>query len=131
MMRRRLTRIHLLASACAVGLALPAAAQSTTASRASRRTVSSAAVPSPPPINQAAPSAQAAPAPPAAATGPLGEEGFGSLFAPRWNMFQLAGRVSSIDGDAARYQRYEDLRDGLLFTGAKFQRSPRNSKPRA
>ena len=39
-----------------------------------------------------------------------------SLFAPRWNMFELSGRVSSVDGDPARWQRYQDLRDGLLFT---------------
>ncbi len=39
-----------------------------------------------------------------------------SLFAPTWNMFQLSGRVSSVSGDPARWQRYQDLRDGLLFT---------------
>ena len=39
-----------------------------------------------------------------------------------WNVFQLSGRVSSTSGDPARWQRYEDLRDGLLFTGARFQR---------
>ncbi len=33
-----------------------------------------------------------------------------SLFAPTWNMFQLSGRVSSISGDPARWQRYQDLR---------------------
>ena len=31
-------------------------------------------------------------------------------------MFELSGRVSSVDGDPARWQRYQDLRDGLLFT---------------
>ena len=31
-------------------------------------------------------------------------------------MFQLSGRVSSISGDPARWQRYQDLGDGLLFT---------------
>ena len=30
--------------------------------------------------------------------------------------------MSSIDGDPARWQRYQDLRDGLLFTGARFTR---------
>jgi hypothetical protein len=68
------------------------------------------------PAAQPAPSAQ-----PPTLTGPLADDATG-LFTPRWNMFQLAGRVSSISGDAARYQRYEDLRDGLLFTGARLQR---------
>ena len=31
-------------------------------------------------------------------------------------MFQLSGRVSSISGDPARWQRYQDFGDGLLFT---------------
>ena len=31
-------------------------------------------------------------------------------------MFQLSGRVSSVSGDPARWQRYQDLGDGLLFT---------------
>ena len=31
-------------------------------------------------------------------------------------MFQLSGRWSSVSGDPARWQRYQDLRDGLLFT---------------
>jgi MtrB/PioB family decaheme-associated outer membrane protein len=45
-----------------------------------------------------------------------------SLFDPAWNMFQLSGRVSSVDGDPARWQRYEDLRDGLLFTTGRVLR---------
>ena len=31
-------------------------------------------------------------------------------------MFELSGRVSSVSGDPARWQRYQDIRDGLLFT---------------
>ena len=37
-------------------------------------------------------------------------------------MFQLSGRVSSIAGDPARWQRYQDLRDGLLFTQGRVLR---------
>ena len=37
-------------------------------------------------------------------------------------MFQLSGRVSSISGDPARWQRYQDLRDGLLFTQGRVLR---------
>lgn len=61
---------------------------------------------------------------PAAPAGPLTtlmEEGR-SLFSPTWNTFELSGRLSSIEGDAARWQRYEDLRDGLLFTGGRLLR---------
>ena len=34
--------------------------------------------------------------------------------------FFIGGRVSSIDGDPARYQRYQDVRDGLLFSGFRY-----------
>ena len=47
---------------------------------------------------------------------------FALAFLGGYLTFQLSGRVSSIDGDAARWQRYEDLRDGLLFTGARAMR---------
>lgn len=63
--------------------------------------------------------AQATPAP-----GPLDEGA--SLFAPTWNVLQLSGRVSGVDGDPARWQRYEDLRDGLLFTDGRFFRQNDN-----
>ena len=82
---------------------------------------SGAAAPSPQNPQPAAPAAQnPEPAAPTA-TGPLAEESR-SLFAPSWNTFQLSGRLSSIAGDPARWQRYEDLRDGLLFTGGRFLR---------
>jgi hypothetical protein len=46
-------------------------------------------------------------------------------------MFQLSGRLSSIEGDPARWQRYEDLRDGLLFTtGRLLARDVLNGLPR-
>src|SRR5262249_39714703 len=56
-----------------------------------------------------------------AATGPLAEENR-TLFAPGRSTSELAGRLSSISGDEARYQRYEDIRDGLLFTGGRLLR---------
>src|SRR5688572_33292963 len=69
-----------------------------------------------------------APAPdqaaPVAAAGPLADD-TASLFSPRWNMFQLSGRLSSVEGDPARWQRYEDLRDGVLFaTGRLLRETP-------
>ena len=45
-----------------------------------------------------------------------------SLFEPRPNQLQLGGRFSSVDGDPARFQRYQDIRDGVLFTDARFAR---------
>ena len=47
-------------------------------------------------------------------------EPLGSLFEQTWRQFELGGRFSSIDGDPARFQRYQDLRDGVLFTNARF-----------
>ena len=41
-----------------------------------------------------------------------------SLFEPTWRQFQIGGRFTSVDGDPARFQRYQDLRDGVLFTDA-------------
>jgi MtrB/PioB family decaheme-associated outer membrane protein len=75
------------------------------------------------PAPGAAPADQPAPAPEAESSpraDPLDESQ--SLFAPSWNTFQFAGRLSSVAGDEARWQRYQDLRDGPLFTGARFLR---------
>ncbi len=47
-------------------------------------------------------------------------EPLGSLFEQTWHQFELGGRFSSIDGDPARFQRYQDLRDGVLFTNARY-----------
>jgi predicted CXXCH cytochrome family protein len=43
-----------------------------------------------------------------------------SLFDQTWRQFQFGGRVTSIDGDPARFQRYQDVRDGVLFTDARY-----------
>jgi MtrB/PioB family decaheme-associated outer membrane protein len=45
-----------------------------------------------------------------------------SLFDETWNQFVFGGRLSHIDGDPARFQRYQDLRDGVLFTTARLSR---------
>jgi MtrB/PioB family decaheme-associated outer membrane protein len=76
------------------------------------------------------PPAQVATPPPAEAaqpapSGPLGD-GSRSLFEPGWNMLQLSGRWSSVAGDPARWQRYEDLRDGLLFTNGRYLQEKEN-----
>ena len=61
-----------------------------------------------------------APAQPAAtqpAAAPEETEPERSLFALTDRELFIGGRVTSIDGDPARFQRYQDLRDGLLFSG--------------
>jgi MtrB/PioB family decaheme-associated outer membrane protein len=60
--------------------------------------------------------------PPAAAAQPAAAEETRSLFDPWPRQFQIGGRLSSVSGDPARWQRYEDLRDGLLFTDARYER---------
>jgi MtrB/PioB family decaheme-associated outer membrane protein len=45
-----------------------------------------------------------------------------SLFEPTWRQFEIGGRLSSVEGDPARWQRYRDLRDGVLFTNARYER---------
>src|SRR5262245_20741161 len=54
---------------------------------------------------------------PAAATP---EDDSRSLFDLTPNQFLIGGRATSIDGDPARFQRYQDVRDGLLFTGFRY-----------
>lgn len=43
-----------------------------------------------------------------------------SLFEPVERQFQIGGRLTSVEGDPARFQRYQDLRDGLLFTDVRY-----------
>jgi len=43
-----------------------------------------------------------------------------SLFDQTWHQFQFGGRATSIDGDPARFQRYQDVRDGVMFTDARY-----------
>ena len=43
-----------------------------------------------------------------------------SLFDSTWNQVLIGGRFSSVDGDPARFQRYQDIRDGLLVSGARY-----------
>jgi len=52
---------------------------------------------------------------PAAETPPVETGQADSLFAETWRQVEAGGRWSSIDGDPARFQRYEDLRDGFLL----------------
>ena len=74
-----------------------------------------------PPASKPPGDPQAKPQAPATAPVPdAAEEGSRSLFEQTWRQFQFGGRVSSIDGDPARYQRYGDFRDGVLFTDFRY-----------
>ena len=66
----------------------------------------------------AAAPAQEPAAAPAAAAAP---EETRSLFEPTSRQFHIGGRFSSVDGDPARWQRYRDLRDGLLLTNVRYE----------
>ena len=74
-----------------------------------------------PPASPGTQTATGAQPPPQAAAPPAADEQPG-LFEPTWRQFQFGGRLSSIAGDPARWQRYQDLRDGPLFTDARYAR---------
>jgi hypothetical protein len=92
---RRLAFVHVV---CGLALAIPAiaSAQATT-----------------PPASPSSSQDKQAAAPPAA------DEPH-SLFDQTWHQFEFGGRLNSIEGDPARFQRYQDMRDGVLFTDAKY-----------
>ena len=71
-------------------------------------------------LEQQPPQTPAAPAPPPGQTAPATPfDSMRSLFAPTWRQAQISGRLSSVSGDPARFQRYEDIRDGFLFTDVR------------
>src|ERR1700751_5110717 len=70
------------------------------------------------PLAQAATPAPAAAQPAAAPAADETEPR--SLFDVTDREFFIGGRVSSIDGDPAPYQPYQDVRDGLLFSNFRY-----------
>ena len=60
------------------------------------------------------------PAQPAAASPTAADETSRSLFTLTDRELFIGGRATSIDGDPARFQRYQDVRDGLLFSGFRY-----------
>ena len=101
----RLIPIHLVLCGC---LAAPLAA---------RAQSPSAPLQTPAAQSPTAPTSSPAAQPAAAATPP---EVSRSLFEPTWHEFLIGGRFTNIDGDPARYQRYQDERSGLLFSGFRY-----------
>ena len=74
-------------------------------------------------VARAAGAADAQTPAPAPAPAPASADLSRSLFELTDRELFIGGRVTSIDGDPARFQRYQDLRDGLLFSGARFARA--------
>jgi MtrB/PioB family decaheme-associated outer membrane protein len=66
------------------------------------------------------PPAAQTPAQPPAASPTTADDTSRSLFALTDREFFIGGRATSIDGDPARFQRYQDVRDGLLFSGFRY-----------
>jgi len=64
------------------------------------------------------------PAQPAAAAPSATDDSSRSLFDLTPNQFLVGGRATSIDGDPARFQRYQDVRDGLLVSGFRYAFAP-------
>ena len=67
-----------------------------------------------------APSSPQTPAQPAAPAAADAADASRSLFEPTSREFLIGGRFTSVDGDPARYQRYQDQRDGLLFSNFRY-----------
>jgi MtrB/PioB family decaheme-associated outer membrane protein len=103
---------------CCLGLGMPDVAHAQvwtqTQTPASSPSGSDSSTPQTPP----------APAQEPAATAPAEAEPevLPSLFEPTWHQFMFGGRWSDVSGDPARWQRYQDLRDGVLFRDARFAR---------
>jgi MtrB/PioB family decaheme-associated outer membrane protein len=104
---------------CWLGVAAPAtvSAQSVTSPPAP-----TASDPQAGPGSKPQPQPPAEPQQPAPTTPDAAAELTRSLFEQTWHQFEFGGRSSSVDGDPARFQRYEDIRDGVLFNDARFAR---------
>ncbi len=74
-----------------------------------------------PATTASAASSQPQPAQPADAPD-AGNEVTRGLFDETWHQLDLGGRWTSVEGDPARFQRYEDLRSGVLLTDVRGER---------
>ena len=99
---RRFAQIHLVWCAAIAMVAAPS-------------TVRAQGTTSPTPGSQA-------PQPPAAAQPAASSslEGARSLFEPTWRQVTFGGRFTDVDGDPARFQRYQDIREGVLLTDTRY-----------
>ena len=108
--------LTLLVSCASVAAASSVYAQDTPAAAppgaAQDKPATQAPAPTPAPGNPPAPAAPAAVPP----------DTLPSLFEILPNQFLLGGRLTSQQGDPARFQRYQELGDGVLFTRARIAR---------
>ena len=112
---RRLVIVTLM-----LGFVLPNAARAQVVSESPSGPLMATGDQAKPPSDQAKPPATTAkPAAPQAAAAPAVETER-SLFDQTWHQFQFGARLTNIDGDPARFQRYQDMRNGVLFTDAKY-----------
>lgn len=59
---------------------------------------------------------------PAAAPAETAADDTRSLFDATWRQVSIGGRFTSVDGDPARFQRFQDMRDGLLLSDLRYAR---------
>src|SRR3954469_11708886 len=111
---RRLVLVHLV---CGLGLAVTTTVRAQTPGQPStQKPPATAPTAAPAAPGQPAAAAAAAEAPAAAAESPR------SLFDEDPRQFEISGRLTSVKGDPARFQRYQDLRDGILLNRVRFAR---------
>jgi MtrB/PioB family decaheme-associated outer membrane protein len=103
---------------CCLGLGMPATAHAQLLAQ-SPASATSATQDAADPQTPSQPAQQAAPT---EAPAESAAEETRSLFEPTWHQFMFGGRWSSVSGDPARWQRYQDLRDGVLFRDARLAR---------
>src|SRR4051794_10554846 len=110
-------RVVLVTLTISLGLAFAATSRAQTLASAAAVPSSSAGDQAKPPTTPTAPTT-----PPAGAQTPTAPaaETTRSLFDQTWRQIQFGARATSIDGDPARFQRYQDVRDGVLFTDARY-----------
>jgi MtrB/PioB family decaheme-associated outer membrane protein len=111
-------RLVLVPLVCGLGLALTSTVRAQTPTPAPAQTP--APKPTQPPGTPPAPGAPAEQ--PAAAPAADAEAPTRSLFDEEPRQFEISGRLSSVDGDPARFQRYQDLRDGILLHRVRYTR---------
>src|SRR3954467_4148 len=117
-------RVVLVTLTVSLGLAIPATSHAQFVAGATAGPSSTADDQAKPPAAPPGTAGQPPPAPATAAQAPApaaaAAETTHSLFDQTWHEFQFGARLTNIDGDPARFQRYQDVRDGVLFTDARY-----------
>src|SRR3954469_9392610 len=115
-------RLVLVTLTISLGLAFAATGRAQVAANAPAGPSSSAVDQAKPPATPPGTAGQppAAPATAAQAPAAAAAETTHSLFDQTWHQFQFGARLTNIDGDPARFQRYQDVRDGVLFSDARY-----------